>query len=171
VVRAAKVTTGAVYHHFGDKRGLFRAVAEGVEAEILERVLAASPQNADHWTGFLACTSAMLDICTEPDIHRIAFLDAANVLGAAEWREIEMCFGFGALHEALAVLKSTGIIRAGSVDVLAPILMGALIEAANTIARAKDKAATLADARQTIVKLLESLKVPSEVATMVMAKS
>ena len=170
VVRAANVTTGAVYHHFGDKRGLFRAVAEDAEAEILERILAARPENADPWAGFLACTSAMFVVCTEPDIHRIVFLDAPNVFGATEWREIEMRFGFGAMHGALKSLKAAGLIRSGSVDVLAPILMGALIEAANTIARAEDKAATSADAHDTIVRLLESLRVSNEATTPAEAK-
>jgi AcrR family transcriptional regulator len=164
VVRAAKVTTGAVYHHFGDKKGLFRAVAEGVEAEILERVLAAGRDRADHWAKFLASTSAMFAVCTEPDVHRIVFLDAPNVLGAAEWRDVEMCYGFGALREALAALKAAGVIRVGPVDVLAPILWGALIEAANTIARADDKAATLAGARATVTRLLESLRTANEPA-------
>lgn len=158
VVRAAKVTTGAVYHHFRDKQGLFRAVAEGVEAEILERVLAAGRGVADVWARFLANTSAMLAVCTEPDVHRIVFLDAPNVLGAAEWRDVEMCYGRGALREALAALQAAGVVRAGSVDVLAPILMGALVEAANTIAGAPDKAATLAEARETVTRLLESLR-------------
>jgi AcrR family transcriptional regulator len=162
VVRAANVTTGAVYHHFGDKRGLFRAVAEDVEAEILQRIAAAEPAGAGPWDGFLACTSAMFDICTEPDVQRIVFQDAPNVFGATEWREIEMRYGFGAMYEALASLKAAGVIRAGSVEVLAPILMGALIEAANTIARAEDKPATLAEARQTVVGLLESLRVTDE---------
>jgi AcrR family transcriptional regulator len=162
LVRAAKVTTGAVYHHFGDKKGLFRAVAEEVEAEILKRVLAAGLPEADQWAKFLASTSAMFSVCTEPDIHRIVFLDAPNVLGAAEWRAVEMCYGFGAMREALAALKAAGIIRAGSVDVLAPILMGALIEAANTIARSDNKAATLAEARATVTGLLQSLRTTNQ---------
>jgi AcrR family transcriptional regulator len=166
VVRAAKVTTGAVYHHFGDKQGLFRAVAEQVEAEILERILAAARPDTDPWTRFLVCTNAMFAICTEPDVHRIVFLDAPNVIGAAEWRAIEMRFGLGAMHQGLAELKDAGRIRAGSIDVLAPILMGALIEAANTIARAepRKRAATMTEAQATITRLLESLKVDREAA-------
>jgi hypothetical protein len=112
----------------------------------------------------------MFVVCTEPDIHRIVFLDAPNVFGATEWREIEMRFGFGAMHGALKSLKAAGLIRSGSVDVLAPILMGALIEAANTIARAEDKAATSADAHDTIVRLLESLRVSNEATTPAEAK-
>ena len=104
----------------------------------------------------------MFAVCTEPDIHRIVFLDAPNVLGAAEWRDVEMCYGLGAMRHALETLKAAGVIRTGSVDVLAPILMGALMEAANTIARADDKAATMAEARATVTRLLESLRTAND---------
>ena len=35
IAARAGVTTGALYHHFGNKRGLFRAVAEGMEVELM----------------------------------------------------------------------------------------------------------------------------------------
>ena len=33
---AAGVTTGALYHHFGDKKGLFAAVAEELDAGLVQ---------------------------------------------------------------------------------------------------------------------------------------
>src|SRR5215211_6294156 len=38
VVRRAGVTRGALYHHFRDKRDLFRAVYEQTEVEIVESI-------------------------------------------------------------------------------------------------------------------------------------
>ena len=46
IVARAKVTRGALYHHFRDKRDLFRAVHERVERELMERV-AARMEGAD----------------------------------------------------------------------------------------------------------------------------
>lgn len=158
IVRAAKVTTGAVYHHFGDKKALFQAVAEGVEREILERIALASRAESDPWARLLAGVSAMLGICAEPHIQRIAFIDAPNVIGAREWREIELRFAFGVLRQVLDGLQRAAVIRAGSVDILAPILLGATIEAATAAARADDKAAALAEARGTILRFLEALR-------------
>jgi AcrR family transcriptional regulator len=41
-VRRAGVTRGAMYHHFEDKRGLFRADVEEIETEIDGSVLRAA---------------------------------------------------------------------------------------------------------------------------------
>src|SRR5215216_6535766 len=38
IVARAKVTRGALYHHFEDKRDLFRAVFERVEGDLMERI-------------------------------------------------------------------------------------------------------------------------------------
>jgi AcrR family transcriptional regulator len=158
VVRAARVTTGAVYHHFGDKKTLFQAVAENVELEILQRVAAAAKDLPSSWERLTAGTSAMLQVSIEPDIRRIVFQDAPNVIGAATWREIELQFGYGALYRTLQELAAAGEIRTTAVNILAPMLLGALIEAANAIAVAGDPQVALADARKTVALFLESLR-------------
>lgn len=158
VVRAARVTTGAVYHHFGSKTDLFRAVAEAIEVEILQRVGAATRDIQDPWSKLVSGISAMLEICCEPDIRRIVLVDAPNVIGGAEWREIEIKYGYGAMREALAGLQAAGAIRPLPVSILAPMLLGALIEAANSIATAQDRVAALAAAREAISVLLEALR-------------
>jgi len=155
VTEAAAVTTGAVYHHFGDKQGLFRAVAEGVEAEILQRITTAGAGQPTLWDIFVTGTLAMLEICAEPHIQQIAFADAPNVLGAAAWRETEKRYAFGLLRQVLEGLRQSGVIRIGSADVVAPILLGAAIEAATAVAR--DPAA-LGEARATLLRLLDSLR-------------
>jgi AcrR family transcriptional regulator len=158
IVQAAKVTTGAIYHHFGDKKALFQAVAEAVEVEILERITAAGRGRSDLWDVFVTGTLAMLGICAEPHIQQIAFIDAPNVIGAQEWREIEKRYAFGVLQQVLTGLKGAGVIRIGSVDMLAPILLGATIEAATAVARAADRATALAEAQATILRLLDALR-------------
>lgn len=158
VVRSARVTTGAVYHHFGDKKELFQAVAESVEIEILKRVAERALAVTDAWQRLLAGVSAMLEICTEPAIRRIVFLDAPNVIGAAKWRAIELRFGYGALHRTFVELQEAGQIRAPAIDIVAPMILGALIEAANSVAIAKHKRVALAAAQETITRFLQCLR-------------
>src|SRR5262245_24516709 len=49
IVSAASVTTGAVYHHYGDKKGLFRAVVEDLEETMMTRILAQAAAEPDPW--------------------------------------------------------------------------------------------------------------------------
>ena len=158
IVTAARVTTGAVYHHFGDKKRLFLAVAEAVEADILKGVVLAAASKSEPWDQFLAAIDATLEICAAPDVQRIVFIDAPTVIGPAAWREVELRYAFGGMRASLQGLMDSGVILAGSADVLASIMLGALIEAARAVARADDKAAAMADARSTMVQLFASLR-------------
>lgn len=82
IVAAAGVTRGALYHHFEDKRALFRAVieqeAERVAAEIESRSAdAASPRDA-----LLSGASAYFDAMAAAGRTRLLLLEAPAVLGA-----------------------------------------------------------------------------------------
>jgi AcrR family transcriptional regulator len=158
IVRAAKVTTGAVYDHFGDKKALFQAVAEGAELEILERLGSATKDAPDAWSRLVTGTMAMLEICSEPDIRQIVFVDAPNVIGVAEWHAIELRYGYGAMRETLRELLASGQIRRAPLEMLAPMLLGALITAASRVALAPDPARALTDAREMALIFLQALK-------------
>ena len=158
IVDAAEVTTGVVYHHFGDKKGLFRAVVEALEAETLQQVLASASGGTEPWETFERGLDATLEACMEPEIHRILFTDAPNVFGLAEWREIEKKYGYGALLGILGQLKAMDQLRIESVEILGPILLGAMIEAASAVALAKNKRSALSEARATIKLMLASLR-------------
>ena len=159
VVEAARVTTGAVYHHFQDKRGLFQAVAESVELEILKRVAQRVSGLPTAWEQVMAGALATLEICIEPEIRRIVFVDAPNVIGAAKWRQIELKFGYGMLCETLRELQRREEIRETPVEILGPMILGTLIEAANAIASTKDREVALEAAQKTVSLFLESLRV------------
>src|SRR3954467_10514192 len=89
IVRRAKVTRGALYHHFRDKKDLFRAVHEQLERELVESIgqQIAGIQDARELidTGI----RSFLDACTDPALAQISLIDAPSVLGWAEWREVD----------------------------------------------------------------------------------
>src|SRR5438105_1041978 len=89
VVAAAGVTRGALYHHYGDKQGLFRAVFEEIEREVTEQVATAVADEPDVWTGILRGLAAFLDACERQEVVRVALTDAPAVLGWSTWRAIE----------------------------------------------------------------------------------
>src|SRR3954451_4895403 len=88
VVAAAGVTRGALYHHFRDKRDLFRAVYEATEAEMMRRTIAALTDVEDPWEELVAGIHAWLDARGDPVPRQISLVDAPAVLGWSEWRDI-----------------------------------------------------------------------------------
>jgi len=161
IVGAARLTTGALYHHFGGKLELFRAIAENVEQEIMNNVLAsaaASGASAPYQL-LLAGIDGMIEAVSAPDVQRIAFVEAPSVLGASAWREIENRYAYGLMHKSLEDLIVAGVVRDIPAAILAPILLGALSEAASVIARSKDKTEAAGAARAAIRHMLDGLAV------------
>ena len=83
IVAAAGVTRGALYHQFADKTALFDAVLEAVEADIARRLAddAAAAGVSDPVDAMRHVLRTWLEICVEPEIHRIALIDGPSVLG------------------------------------------------------------------------------------------
>jgi AcrR family transcriptional regulator len=158
IAEAAQATTGAIYHHFRDKKGLFRAVAEDVERELLERVGAVAFSESDPWAQVRAGAVASLELSSAPQVARIIFHEAPTVIGAVEWRKIERRYAFGVMVQMLNGLKEAGATRIGNAELTASILLGALIEAATTISMAEDKEAMLAQAREILLHMIEVLR-------------
>jgi AcrR family transcriptional regulator len=57
---AAEVTTGAIYHHFGSKLGLYAVVREDVERRLLDRMEGAIAAAGDDGVGSAGVTAALL---------------------------------------------------------------------------------------------------------------
>src|SRR5215210_4119167 len=71
VVRRAGVTRGALYHHFRDKRDLFRAVYEQTEAETVAAIGARMQGVSDPVELLEEGVRAFLDACSDPVMMRI----------------------------------------------------------------------------------------------------
>jgi len=156
IVKEADVTTGAIYHHFNDKKGLFQAVAETLEQEIMDYVTALPPQK-DPWETFIQGIDATLEICARPDINRIVFKEAPSVIGPAEWREIEVQYAFGMMQAAISGLADLGIVDAPDPGLTSQIILGSIIEAAHAVASATVTETALEDARSAVLKMVTAL--------------
>jgi AcrR family transcriptional regulator len=159
IVRAAGVTRGALYHHFGGKRDLFEAVYERVESELAQRIAAgalgagaASPLEA-----MQAGAEMFLQAATEPEAQQIALLDGPSVLGWDRWREIAAEHGLGLIEATLQAAVEAGAIPSQPIRPLAHVLMGALDEAAMLVARAEDPEGMRAEVSRTLDSLLAAL--------------
>ncbi|WP_326565355.1 TetR/AcrR family transcriptional regulator [Amycolatopsis rhabdoformis] len=139
ITRTAGVTRGALYHHFGDKVGLFRAVVEELEIELTAEV--ASAMSDSSVAGMTRALGVFLDACLRPEVQRISLTDAPAVLGWDVWREIEAEHGLGLLISSLSAAQTAGLIVDVPVRALAQLVMSAVMEAARMIAAAPDPAA------------------------------
>jgi AcrR family transcriptional regulator len=160
IVRRAKLTRGALYHHFADKKDLFRAVHEQMEGEVIEAIVARMAGTGDPFELLLIGTRAYLDVCTDPAITRVTLVDAPSVLGWEEWREIDMRHGLGIVIAGLQGGMDVGVLRRQPVRPLAHLLLGAMGEAGMVIANAGDPKAARGEVEPALVGLLEGLRAP-----------
>lgn len=163
IVHAAGVTRGALYHHFADKTELFAAAFEAVEVGIATRIATAVSESGE--TDPIAImrlgTSAWLDACAEPEVHRIVLLDAPAVLGWERWTEIGNRHNMGLVQALIAHAIEVGRIPVQPVPPLAHTVLGALREAALYIARADDSVQARIDVGNVTDRLIQSLAQPS----------
>jgi len=159
VVARAEVTRGALYHHFADKRDLFRAVFERVESGLMERIGARMKATDDPWELMVRGMRSFLDACDEPAVKQISLTDAPAVLGWEEWREIDNRHGLGLTRAALQAAVDARVLRPMAVDPMAHLLVAALSEAAFVIGHADSPREARAEVERALIELLEGLRV------------
>jgi AcrR family transcriptional regulator len=158
IVARAGVTRGALYHHFVDKRDLFRGVHEELEQALMADIGARIGGIEDPWELVVTGVGAFLDTCTDPAVRRICLLDAPAVLGWEEWREIDARYGLGLVSFGLQNAMDRGVFAPRAVRPLAHLLMGAMAEAAMVIANAADPGAARDEVEPPLLALLEGLR-------------
>jgi AcrR family transcriptional regulator len=160
IVRAAGVTRGALYHHYGDKASLLEAVYNRIEAESTERVarIVLGSELHSPLEAMKAGIEAFLAECEKPELRQVALHDAPAVLGWERWREIGAANGLGLIEASLAAAVEAGELRPLPVKPTAHLLMGALDEAAMLLARDERPEARM-EVTEVLVALLDSLAV------------
>jgi len=152
ICAAAKVTKGALYHHFDNKQDLFLEVCLQQQGRVIEQERRAFDSKKDPWDGFRAACRAFLDAFQEPGLQRILLFDAPSVLGPDALRRLE-ADGFEVTAAGLRASMQAKRLPRRPVEPLARLLFGALREAAVEIARADDQQA----ARRVMVRELNKL--------------
>ncbi len=159
IVDRAAVTRGALYHHFGDKRDLFRAVHEELEQRIVAGIgtaLEADPRE-DPLEALEVAAGAVLDVALDSKIARVTLIDAPSVLGWEEWREIDVRYGLGLTEAVLNAAIESGRIAKQPVRPLAHLLVAAVGEAAIMVATADDPKQARKDVEPAMRSLLYGL--------------
>ncbi len=160
IVAAAGVTRGALYHHFDGKRGLFAAVFEAVEQELIENFPVERLIGTDPFGGLSTGTAEFLELSLDHELQQITLLDAPAVLGWEGWHAIQVRYGLGLIQAGVTAAMEAGQIRELPVEELSNALLGALVEAALYVSRADDQPAATARMKDVLAAMLEGLRTP-----------
>jgi AcrR family transcriptional regulator len=142
IAREARVTTGALYHHFPTKAAVFEAVFEQLHGELLDASAAAAVGASDAVELLAAGFGAFLDKVLEPEVQRVIITDAPAVLGLERFVELDERYALAATVAALEAANESGVLQVDDPPMLARLLFGALTRAGLLIASSAEPRAT-----------------------------
>jgi AcrR family transcriptional regulator len=152
----AGLTRGALYHHFGDKKGLLTAVVAQIDAEMDTRLQTLSDAAENAWEGFRDRCRMYLEMAQEPEIQRIVLRDARAVLGSSPPEAHRHCTA--SLQKMLNKLMLQGTVVHTDPEALAMLIHGGLCEAAFWIAEAEPGSKRLVQALAALEVLLRGVR-------------
>lgn len=133
ITASVGLTRGALYHNFGDKRGLLAAVVAQIDAEMAVHAKNARMDAGDDWHGLLAEGAAYIKLALDPEVQRIVLLDGPAVLGdPTQWPSQNSCLESTKL--ILERLIAKGVLKEIDTDVGARLINGAALNAALWVA-------------------------------------
>ncbi|EOQ70956.1 hypothetical protein F931_00009 [Acinetobacter pittii ANC 4050] len=129
----AGLTRGALYHHFGDKRGLFAAVVDQIDSQMAEYAQQHREQPDDLWGGLLLEGQTYIQNALNPEFQRIVLRDGPAVLGdPAHWPSQNRCLQ--STRECVEQLLAAERIKIVDPEAAAVLLNGAAMNAALWVA-------------------------------------
>jgi AcrR family transcriptional regulator len=142
LARAARVTTGALYHHFPTKTALFEAVFEHAHTELMAVSMTAAQEATDDLDMLARGFEAFLDAVLEPELQRILILDGPAVLGPARYTELDERYAFAVIVAGLRAATEAGNLQVDDPETVTRLLLGALTRGAMLIANSPDPVGT-----------------------------
>jgi AcrR family transcriptional regulator len=159
IVHRARVTRGALYHHFKDKHDLFRAVLHEEQLKVAAKCTDAAANESDPWRALMAANDAFLEACLDPAVQQIVLIDGPAVLGTDGFRQSDETYYLAGLKAAIEAAIAAGIIDRQPVEPLAHMIMGSMNEAARLIAHASDKKRARSEVSESANRVWNGLRI------------
>lgn len=140
IVAEAGVTRGALYHHFEDKKALFRATLEREAEAVAARIETVSVPAGSPREALLLGASAYFDAMMEPGRTRLLLLEAPAVVSLEGVNAIDRENAEGTLKAGLADMLGPGA-DAERLEALTTLLSAAFDRAAVAIEAGADRKA------------------------------
>jgi AcrR family transcriptional regulator len=137
VAAAARVTKGAIYHHFVNKAALMTALIERMESDVTSQTRATYQEVAARdgaAAGALAAVDRFLERCSEPVYGPLVFREAPLALGWTEWRACEEKYAVAVVEEVLDGLVADGAIAVPASRTMVSVVFGMLGTAGQLLA-------------------------------------
>lgn len=157
IVALAGVTRGALYHHFADKRDLFRAVVEAIQQQA-EDDLRPSGTIDDHWEAFTDAALGTLDAVDDPAIGKLLLIEAPAVLGWSQVRATHRHSAVTLTERAIRAAATEHGTEAGKTRALAHLLIAAIEEAMLYLAHSDDPTRDRPEVEEQLRKLLTAMR-------------
>ncbi len=138
VAKRARVTKGAIYHHFASKKDLFMAVLVRQEETQAEIIAEAATAAGDPWNAIVAALDAFLDTISDPVYQRLCFVEGPVALGFEEWWAFGERYEIGVIRSQLDRVAAAGVLLIEDRDMLAHVLFGAVTAGVLAMARSAD---------------------------------
>ncbi|MBR0555726.1 TetR/AcrR family transcriptional regulator [Ciceribacter sp. L1K23] len=150
------LTRGALYHNFGDKRGLLAAVVDQIDSEMAARAQQIGAETADDWDGLLAEGAAYIEMALDPEVQRIVLLDGPAVLGDPSlWPSQNSCLQV--TRRTVEKLIERGVMKPLDAEAAARLVSGAALNAALWVAASDDPKGVLPKALEAFRALAAGL--------------
>jgi AcrR family transcriptional regulator len=140
IVAGARVTKGALYHHFSGKQALFEAVFERVEADASRTINKSLKGRRDPWDKARAGLRTFLSVVQEPRYRRIVIQEGPAVLGYERYREQEERSTFATVVDIVRSVLGAGAweLDEAMLQTFARIFFGAMSSAGESVSSADD---------------------------------
>jgi AcrR family transcriptional regulator len=138
VAHQARVTKGAIYHHFTSKRELFLAVLERQQEHSVGSVTLAGETASDAWTGIVAAIDAFLETISDPIYRRLCWVEGPSALGFEEWWACGERYEIEVIRRLLRRAAEAGVLVVEDLDMLAHVLFGAVTAGVLGMARSSE---------------------------------
>jgi AcrR family transcriptional regulator len=158
IVAGARVTKGALYHHFSGKQALFEAVFERVEDDASKSIRRAVRNARDPWEKAMAGLRAFLDVVQEPAYRRVVIQEGPAVLGYERYREQEERSTFGIVQDIVSSVLSAYDVEPSMLLTFSRVFFGAMSAAGSAVSAAEDPALASAEVEAAIAFILAGLR-------------
>ncbi len=156
IAQQARVSKGAFYHHFKSKKDMFSACYEFQAQQVAKAITVT--ESDDPWQDALDQSQAFLDFVIRQKQASISLQEVITVLGFEAWKKLDSQYTMGVIHKALSRLVKNKLIKPYDTHLLAETLYGLLVNAAISLASAKQKKKTYQQLSDLIVGFLNSLR-------------